>query len=1514
MSTGYVTLFMFFFREYFGLRSKFLVLTFSLLFFIPLVSLGQSDVIISQYIETNSGTTPKGIEIFNVSGSDITFSAGNSLNIYKGTNGGACSSDVNITSGTLAADEVWVIGTSDLTAFASSNGTGLSGTTTHTFTFNGDDALQVYLGGVEQDEFGTCGSDPGTRWSGGGVETRNNNLQIIDAICDGSTGWTNPSLRFDEIANGSTMTGFGNAPASCVTLCTAPATQASSIVFPSVDETQMSINWTNSVNGAGRVVIMNTSNSFTAPTDGSSPSANTLYSGSGEQVVFSGTGSGPITITGLTGSTIYHFRVYEYCSPDAIYNVSTATNNPNNQITDAPTSPTLSVSALAGFGSQCVGGTYGSNSFVITGSALTAANVTVAALSGYTYSTTSAGTYTNSLSLAQSGGSYSQTIYVKFSPVSAITYNGNITVGGGGATNENAPASGTGLINYTPGVSIALTTGSNPACSGDALTFTATPGNTGGGTIAYQWKNNTVNISGETNSTYATASLTNGSSITCEITVTGECVTSSTALSNAVAMTVNSIPAVPTANGNVTPQTTNVNPTSFTANWSSVSTATGYELDVFFEGTQTVFEEDFTGFQGGGFRPIPSSTMLDSDNWKVTGMSNGNGSFAGTHTSGDFARGASTGGESTGGTYGFDVGSGNRALGFQAAGSDFTPGTVVLRVQNTTGSTITSLDVSYNIWVLNNEDRGNSFNFSHSNTDASYTSVSALNYTSVANADGSPTWQSVSRSTSLTSLNITNNSFYYLRWESDDVNGSGSRDELALDDVLVTTTGNQFVTGYDNLSVGGTSQVVSGLTAGEIYTYRVRATNSCGTTANSNEVEVVTSCSAPNTHASSVSVSSVDETTATISWTNGNGPRRVVVLREGSAINTNPADDATYTGNTVFGAGDEIGTGNFVVYGGTGSTVNITGLNPGSHYFAEIFEYDCGTGAERYLTTGTLGNIDFVTIPEVPTAFTDVCVSTTGVELTWAAPTIGNFDGYLLIARENTSEHSVNGLDPSSQSFNLNYSAAPTFGSTTPNSRVLYNGSGTSASVTGLTAGNTYTFRVYAYAVGSGSDYAYSSSTSLTRTAELGDVTLASAVGNDQSVLVSWTNLATACFDEVLVVANETLGIDFSPSGDGSAYTANSVYSGVNQVVYLADFNTNTVDVSSLVNGNTYYFEIFVRSGTTWSAGVEVSAIPNNITNFGAGDMAIVSVNTQYLGSGSDDEVCFFSFQNITVGASIEFNDNGFERISAGLWGDTEGVVRITRTSGGTIPAGTTLCLQGSGNSASDFSILNCGVNDDANWSITSLNGNLFDFDLNQNDQIWLFQNGAWANPGGSHNATYTGDVVWGWTATGWEASAGYASTAGSTRPEDTECFTIDLDGISNNDKVKYTGSLAATNQIGWIRRINDPANWTGYSSNANYNSGGPNYSGSCINFSFSTTGFQAGLWDGVKNNDWHDCNNWNDLRLPDTDTEVLVPATANDPHIYNGATGVCNTIDIKTDDNAKLFIDGTGVFQVTAP
>jgi hypothetical protein len=267
-------------------------------------------------------------------------------------------------------------------------------------------------------------------------------------------------------ASGSTNTSIGLDNVSFSVPCTAPSTQASAIIFPSVGSITLDVNWTNG-NGAGRVVKMNTSNSFTAPANGTNPTASLAWANSGEQVVFNGTGSGPISITGLTASTTYWFRVYEYCSPDRNYQTATATNNPNSQATTSGGTPSLSATTLTAFGTQCVGGTYGPNSFTITGTLLTSANVTVAASSGYTYSTTSGGTYTSTLSLSQSGGAYSQIIYVKFDPIAAVPYNANIVVGGGGASSINVTPSGTGS-NGTP----AITT----VTASSVLTTTASSG------------------------------------------------------------------------------------------------------------------------------------------------------------------------------------------------------------------------------------------------------------------------------------------------------------------------------------------------------------------------------------------------------------------------------------------------------------------------------------------------------------------------------------------------------------------------------------------------------------------------------------------------------------------------------------------------------------------------------------------------------------------------------------------------------------------------------------------------------------------------------------------------------------------------------------------------------------------------------------------------------------------------------------------------------------------------------
>ncbi len=111
---------------------------------------------------------------------------------------------------------------------------------------------------------------------------------------------------------------------------------------------------------------------------------------------------------------------------------------------------------------------------------------------------------------------------------------------------------------------------------------------------------------------------------------------------------------------------------------------------------------------------------------------------------------------------------------------------MTLRLLNSTGVTVTALQLSYDIYVRNDNDRANSFNFRYSADDNQYTTVSSLDFTSPGSADSSPEWTSTDRSVTLSGLSIAHGSQFYLQWISDDVSGSGARDEFALDNVSVT--------------------------------------------------------------------------------------------------------------------------------------------------------------------------------------------------------------------------------------------------------------------------------------------------------------------------------------------------------------------------------------------------------------------------------------------------------------------------------------------------------------------------------------------------------------------------------------------------------------------------------------------------------------------------------------------------------------------------------------------------------
>lgn len=210
---------------------------------------------------------------------------------------------------------------------------------------------------------------------------------------------------------------------------------------------------------------------------------------------------------------------------------------------------------------------------------------------------------------------------------------------------------------------------------------------------------------------------------------------------------------------------------------------TGYTIT--FDATLAGVNEG--AFTGSGFAPAPSSGQIDSDAFASSGMSDGDLVFGGTANSGDYARGSSVGGETTGGFYAFSNGS-NPFLGFQPGGSDMAPGTITLRIQNNSGATITDFSVSYKIMEYNDQGRSNSLNFSYSDDNVNFTSLVGLNFSSTEAASGSPAWVSHDKMAMLTGQNVQDGDFFYIRWETDDVSGSGSRDELGIDEISITAS------------------------------------------------------------------------------------------------------------------------------------------------------------------------------------------------------------------------------------------------------------------------------------------------------------------------------------------------------------------------------------------------------------------------------------------------------------------------------------------------------------------------------------------------------------------------------------------------------------------------------------------------------------------------------------------------------------------------------------------------------
>ncbi|MBO6792631.1 MAG: VCBS repeat-containing protein [Balneolaceae bacterium] len=234
----------------------------------------------------------------------------------------------------------------------------------------------------------------------------------------------------------------------------------------------------------------------------------------------------------------------------------------------------------------------------------------------------------------------------------------------------------------------------------------------------------------------------------------------------------------------------------------------------------------------------------------------------------------------------------------------------------------------------------------------------------------------------------------------------------------------------------------------------------------------------PSTAVTNLTLSNVFSSSLSASWTNGNGTGRLIVAKQGSAVDVTPTDDIFYTAGD-FGSGSDLGSGNFVVYSGSSNTASISGLTPDSTYHFAVFEYNAGNSEIKYRTTSPA--TASTTTKLYPTTASTVSVDQdqgTILNLSWSG---GDGANQLVAIREGAA---ITWTPEDSTTYTADsvFSSATDLGDGT---KVVSNDNSGSVIVSGLSLSTTYYISVFEYNGNSGSErYLTSSIGTITETTQ----------------------------------------------------------------------------------------------------------------------------------------------------------------------------------------------------------------------------------------------------------------------------------------------------------------------------------------------------------------------------------------------------------------------------------------------
>ncbi len=395
---------------------------------------------------------------------------------------------------------------------------------------------------------------------------------------------------------------------------------------------------------------------------------------------------------------------------------------------------------------------------------------------------------------------------------------------------------------------------------------------------------------------------------------------------------------VPTLSVTPTATASAINPTGFTANWNAVTGAVDYRLDVSTSNTFSSFVGSYSNLTVGGTSLVISGLTAGTTYYFRVRGSNASGSSADsnivtvlTNPQAPVAI-AATSVSTTGLTANWNAVSGATGYRLDVSSSEFVGFEVNNLAVAGTSSAVTGLTpgITYKYRVRSVNATGPSDN---SNVIVTFTipdNPVATAATSVSTTGFTANWNLISGA-----------SAYFLDVSTDVAFGS-------------------FVTSYNNRSVTGNFQIVTGLVAGTIYYYRLRAANASGTTGNSNVISTITLPTAP----ASLPATSVSATGFTANWSSVTGASQYNI-----DISTDNSFSSIISQLTA-----------------SGTSVSVSALSAGTNYYYRV---RASNAAGNSVNSPT---INVLTFPGAPVANEATSITSTSFVASWnAMPTATSY-------------------------------------------------------------------------------------------------------------------------------------------------------------------------------------------------------------------------------------------------------------------------------------------------------------------------------------------------------------------------------------------------------------------------------------------------------------------------------------------------------------------------------------------